>query len=294
MIRRGRLGMAAVLVAAAGVFAVIGDSPAYADHHTTPPFPTNCPAGQAPPPDYPNPPPTAASPYVYTGPAYPDWSIKSPGTYSGVIPYEVPFKGIIFGGSIVLPPYVKIPNLYASLCGLVQLPELAGTIAPANINLFTPNVYVASLEALPVNVSFGTLHAGIDLTPAHNGGLDITVAGATTSAVSTLGMTCSITLNAKFTTKTDGRLSGQPVTGSTKNGQAEVVSNSFAVPVVVGSNSTTGPNHLCPPSIAQTFNKLLGLPVGPGVGTFVAPFCFDFELEGPNTPVATKNCPWPK
>ncbi|MGH9115240.1 MAG: hypothetical protein ACRDWW_05360 [Acidimicrobiales bacterium] len=261
----------------AGAPAVVASSPAYADAHAPPPFPSNCPGPQYPPPGYPNPPPSATNPYVYDGKAY-----------SGPIPYEVPFKGIIAGGQITLPPNVKIPNLYASICGLVELPQLSGTIAPTGVDLATPNVYVAGLEALPAGVHFGTLHATIDPTPAHNGGLDITLSGPTTAGVTTLGMTCSVTLDATFTTKSDGVLTGRPVTGPTMAGVAEVVSNSFPVPAVQASTT-------CPPSIALTFNKLLQLPARPGVGTFTTPFCFDFELEypPPKPLVPTAQCPWP-
>ena len=272
---RGRLGAAIVLTTAGTV--ALSQAPAHADATAPPPFPTNCPAAQFPPPGYPNPPP--ATPFLYNGKLY-----------SGPIPYEVPFKAIISGGEIDLPPNVKIPHIYASLCGLIQLPDLSGTIGGDNV-VFppnTPNVYVAGLEALPSSVSFGQLKSTIDLNPAPNGGLNITITGSTNASVSTLSntVTCGLNLNASFTTKHDGILSGAPVTGPTMQGQAEAVSNSFAVPAVQASNS-------CPPSIAQTFNHLLGLPAAPGVGTFKTPFCFDFELEAINTPTPTAQCPWP-
>ena len=287
---RVRLAGLLTIVVATAVVATAGPRPAYGDAHAPPAFPASCdsaqpetyPGPQFPPPGYPNPPPSAATPYVYAGPA----AYGGGKAYSGAVRYEVPFKSIINGGTINLPPNVKIPNLYASLCGWVQLPELSGTIQPSTINVATPNVYVAGLEALPSSVAFGTLQATMDPTPAHNGGLDITLAGPTTESVSTLGMTCGLTLNATFTTKTDGNLSGQPVTGPTMQGQAAAVSNSFAVPSVQSDNS-------CPPSIAQTFNKLLGLPAPAGVGTFETPFCFDFELQGINQPKASGSCPWP-
>lgn len=272
---RSRLGAAMVLVAACGV-AALAEPRAYADASAPPPFPTNCPGPQNPPAGYFNPTPAQPTPPpTYTGP-----------TYKGPVPYEIPFKAIINGGDIELPPNVRIPHLYASLCGLISAPTLAGTIAPDNINFATPNVYIAGLEALPATVAFGKLQSSIDLTPAHNGGLDITISGETNESVSTLGMTCGLTLNALFTTQTDGALSGQPVTGPTEQGQAEAVSNSFDVPAVQTSDS-------CPPSIAQTFTKLLGLPAPAGVGKFSTPFCFDFELEGVNSPKPTSQCPWP-
>lgn len=271
---RARLGAAALLTTA-GIIGVLSEVPAFADATAPPPFPSNCPAAQYPPPGYPNPPP--ATPFLYNGKLY-----------SGQIRYEVPFKAIINGGEIDLPPNVKIPHLYASLCGLVQLPDLSGTIGSNNFNIATPNVYVAGLEALPASVAFGQLKSTIDLTPAPNGGLNITITGSTTESVSTLSntITCGLTLNALFTTKQDGVLQGAPVTGPTMQGQAEAVSNSFSVPPVQASNT-------CPPSVAQTFNQLLGLPAPAGVGTFKTPFCFDFELEGINTPKATAQCPWP-
>ena len=284
---RARVAGMLVLLTVIGLLAVVDQRPAFGDAHAPPPFPSACnnapdetyPGPQYPPPGYPNPPPPATTTYLYNG-----------HLYSGPIPYEVPFKAIINGGEIDLPPNVTIPNIYASLCGWVQLPQLSGTIQPSTINIATPNVYIAGLEALPANVSFGTLQSTIDLTPAHNGGLDITLSGSTNQSVTTLGMTCGITLNAQFTTKTDGALSGDPVTGPTKQGQAESVANSFAVPAVQTSNS-------CPPSIAQTFNKLLGLPAPAGLATFKTPFCFDFELEGVNNPATTKPagspCNWP-
>jgi hypothetical protein len=285
--RRARAAGAALLLVATGVFAAIGGNPAYADATKAPPFPANCPGPQYPPAGYFDPTPAQPTPpLTYTGPKY-----------RGPIPYEVPFKGIIFDGSISLPPNVTVPHLFASVCGLVELPQLTGTISGKNVNFDQaglpageaqpPNVYIAGLEALPATVMFnGDLVATIDLQPAHNGGLDITLHGSTTAQVTTLGMTCGITLNATFTTLTSGLLSGRPVTGPTKSGQAEVVSNTFPVPAVQASTT-------CPAAVAQTFNKLLGLPVGPGVGTFTAPFCFDFELEGPNTPQPTASCPWP-
>jgi hypothetical protein len=284
---RVRLTGLLVAVLLSALLAAVGQRPAYGDAHAPPPFPSSCdnapdeqyPGPQYPPPGYPNPPPPGG--YLYNG-----------HLYTGQIRYEVPFKAIINGGNINLPPNVKIPNLYASLCGWVQLPELSGTIKPSSINIATPNVYVAGLEALPANVSFGTLQATMDPTPAHNGGLDITLTGPTNESVTTLGMTCGLTLNATFTTKTDGSLSGQPVTGPSMQGQAAAVSNSFSVPAVQTSDS-------CPPSIAQTFNKLLGLPAPAGLGTFETPFCFDFELEGLNNPASPSahpnpSCPWPQ
>lgn len=271
MIRRlaasawGRLALTGILMAGTAVFAAIGGGPrASADPSGPPPYPKAC-LNQVPG----QPPKGAAANAPFT-------------------PYEVPFKAIIFNGAITIPPNIVVPHLYATACGNVQLPQLSGTITSSNIVVATPNVYVAGLEALPVDISFGQLNANISLTPAHNGGLDITVAGTTTASVSTLGMTCSIALNAHFTTLTDGSLSGQPVTGPTQQGQAVTVSNSFAVPGVVGSDTSK-----CPPSVAGAFNQALHLPAPAGSGKFTAPFCFDFELMTTTPPKATASCPWP-
>ncbi|HET9731794.1 MAG TPA: hypothetical protein VFP54_03880 [Acidimicrobiales bacterium] len=271
----GRVAGATVLTAAVVAYgAVAGGSTASADPTAPPPFSSlsNC--------------PNESGPALFAKPTDP------------FVPVEVPFKAIIFGGQITIPPDILIPHLYATACGTVTLPSLAGKITSSDIVLANPNVYINCepptatgncLEDLPTKVSFGDLNANIDLTPAHNGGLDITVTGSTQASVSELGFTCGITVSATFTTKTDGTLSGQPVTGPTEQGQAEVVSNSFAVPAVVGSDSGK-----CPPSVAQTFNQVLGLPAAAGRGTFTAPFCFDFELEGINKPPATSHCPWPQ
>lgn len=271
----GRIAGAAMLTAAAVAYATVaGGSAASADPTAPPPFSSlsNCPG--------------ESGPALYATPSDP------------FVPIKVPFKAIIFGGQITIPPDILIPHLYATACGTVTLPQLSGTITSSDIVLANPNVYINCepptqtgncLEDLPTKVTFGDLNASIDLAPAHNGGLDITVTGSTQASVSELGFTCGISVNAKFTTKTDGALSGQPVTGPTEQGQAEVVSDSFAVPPVVGSNTGT-----CPPSVAQTFNKVLGLPAAAGRGTFTAPFCFDFELMGINHPPRTPNCPWPQ
>lgn len=261
----GRVVGAALLVASTLAFTVSDAPPALADPSAPPPFPAAC---------------------IDQVPGQPAKGAALDAAYT---PYEVPFKAIIFEGSIDIPPNIKVPNLFATACGDVNLPTLDGTITTADIVVATPNVYVAGLEALPTDISFTGLDASISLTPAHNGGLDITVKGGTIASVTTLGITCSIDLNAEFTTKTDGSLSGQPVTGPTQQGQAVTVSNSFAVPAVVGSNSGK-----CPPSVAEAFNKALGLPAAAGVGTFVAPFCFDFELETVSIPKATAACPWPQ
>lgn len=271
----GRITGAALLTAAAVGFAAVAGGPAAsADPTAPPPFSSlaNC--------------PNESGPALFAKPTDP------------FVPVEVPFKAIIFDGQITIPPDILIPHLYATACGTVTLPSLAGKIRSSNIVLANPNVYINCepptttgncLEDLPTKVSFGGLDANIALTPAHNGGLDITVTGSTQASVSELGFTCGISVNATFTTRTDGTLSGQPVTGPTEQGQAVVVSNSFAVPAVVGSNTGS-----CPPSVAQTFNKVLDLPAPAGRGTFTAPFCFDFELEGINKPPATPNCPWPQ
>ncbi len=271
----GRIIGSALVVSATICFAALdGGGVASADPTAPPPFSSlsNCPGESGPAP--------------YASPSAP------------FTPVKVPFKAIIFGGQITIPPDILIPHLYATACGTVTLPQLSGTITSSDIVLANPNVYINCepptatgncLEDLPTKVSFGNLTAGMSLTPAHNGGLDITVTGSTQASVSELGFTCGITVNATFTTRTSGALSGKPVTGPTEQGQAEVVSNTFAVPPVVGSDTGT-----CPPSIAQTFNKVLGLPAPAGRGTFTAPFCFDFELEGPNNPPPTASCPWPR
>ncbi len=261
----GRLLGAVALASSSAAFAISDAPAAFADASAPPPFSSL----SAPCPTATNPPAGAAPNAPFT-------------------PYGVPFRAIIFDGQITLPPNVVIPHLYAVACGLVQLPQLTGTITASNIQLATPNIYVAGLEALPASVKFGKLTANVSLTPAHNGGLDVTISGTTVASVTTLGFTCGISLNASFTTRTDGKLTGEPVTGPTQQGQALAVGNSFPVPAVVGSNTGT-----CPPSVAQTFNKVLGLPAAPGVGTFTAPFCFDFELEKTTLPPRTAACPWP-
>lgn len=254
-----------ILASATFAFAAVGAPPAAADATAPPPFsslPAPCPAATYPALD-----------------AAPDAPFTA---------YGVPFRAIIYNGQIALPPNVVVPHIFAVACGLVQLPQLTGIIQESNIQLATPNLYIAGLEALPASVKFGKLDADVSLTPAPNGGLDVTVTGTTVASVTTLGFTCGITLNASFTTRTDGKLSGQPVTGPTQQGQAVVVGNSFPVPAVIGSDTGT-----CPPSVAQTFNKILSLPAAPGLGTFTAPFCFDFELESTKIPAATATCPWP-
>jgi hypothetical protein len=206
------------------------------------------------------------------------------------IAYEVPFVGTIEDGQISLPstgptqPAVLIPHIFASVCGVVQLPSFTGLIKSSNIYLAATNVYVGGLEALPVQVGFGDLTAQVALQPAANGGLNISLAAPTTPSLQSLGMTCALPLPpVTFTTGTSGpgRLSGRPVTGPTHAGQAEVVSNDFPIPAVPATAH-------CPAAIAATFNKLLGLPAPAGRGVFTAPFTFDFELtckiESPQVP----------
>jgi hypothetical protein len=219
----------------------------------------------------------------------------------------VPFKAIIDRGIVIMKspnpnvPEVVIPDINASSCGLVSLPSLDGTITTNDVSVSAVNIYVgapqsnpnfyvtgSALEAIPASVEFSsTLDADLSPVAASNGGLNASLQGNTTAAVSTLGMTCGLVLNALFSTANSG---GQPITGPTEAGQAVVASNHFAVPVVATSGT-------CPAPIAATFNKLLGLPAPAGEGTFKAPFCFDFELEGPNNPadapVPNPNCPWP-
>ncbi|MCU4184601.1 hypothetical protein K6U06_09545 [Acidiferrimicrobium sp. IK] len=210
------------------------------------------------------------------------------------IPYEVPFVGTIDGGNLQLRstgptvPAVEVPHIYGSVCGLVNLPGLVASINPSNIYLSATNAYIAGIEALPIDVGFGQGLTGT-LSPqsAPNGGLNVSVSGAASQSIQTLGMRCTLTLpNLTLTTQTSGGLTGQPVTGPTgahgvpdgdftkvqkPGGVAEVVSNDFPVPAVPVSST-------CPASMAETFNTLLGLPAPPGRASFVAPFTFYFEL----------------
>lgn len=273
---RGLAACAGAALAVAGVFAP-GGHRAYADA-TAPPklSPSQCPAAQYPPKNYQNPVTTSFLP----PPGYVPGAATTV-SYHGPIRYEVPFSGSIVDGQITIPPNVVVPHVYAAVCGLVQLPELSGTIRPGDVHFApnSPNVYVAGLEALPITVSFTQpLAATIAPQPASNGGLDIAITTSNQATQSVLGMSCSVVLNqVTFTTRGSGRLTGRPVTGPTAAGSAEVVSNDFPVPAVQPSAS-------CPPAVAATFNKLLGLPLGPGVATFTAPFTFVFELDCPPPP----------
>lgn len=274
-LRRGLAAMGAVVLSLAAVY-MTGSRRAYADATAAPSVPpSQCPASQYPPAHYPNPTPSDPNPPGYHGP----------------IPYEVPFTGTIADGQITVPPNIVVPHIYAAICGLVQLPQLSGVILPGDVHFppNTPNVYVAGLEALPVKVDFtANLIAGIAPTPAPNGGLNISITTSNATTESTLGMSCSVVLdNVTFTTETSGTLTGKPVTGPTEAGQAQAVSNDFPIPAVQPSPS-------CPPAIAATFNKLLGLPLPAGVGTFVAPFTFVFEIQcppAPGAPAPPYTCP---
>lgn len=298
----------AVLVAAGGLVGV-NQGTAHADATAPPPLNTAaCPPAQAPPPGYPNPPPTRANPFIYNG-----------HRFSGPIAYQIPFKGNIgspqdAGGTLVVPPKnattpgLVIPHVYGAVCGVLSFPGLVGTIPSGALTLAgsdtvagrilpnVVNVYIGanpqlaklpttSSEALPVNVSFGTLAATAAKAPAHNGGLDVTVHGSTTAILdtsgsasapnnpNTLGNACPVKIpDIPITTLTSGTLAGAPVTGPFHHAQAQVVSNDFPVPAAP-------PSRTCPPALAQAMNTFLGLPVKPGVATFKAPFTFDFEIE---------------
>jgi hypothetical protein len=307
-----RLAAASVLVGV-GLTAVVHPRPAYADAHAPPPFPANCPLGQAPPPGYPNPPPSSPWTYPVDNPIlsttaipvpdqnFSDWGAPGPNGFKpitvgqkygpGPIPYLAPFKGLMVAGTIQFltdnpaVPKVVIPNLYASVCGTAAVPELTGTLPSSDVELATPNVYVGGLEAIPISASFGSaghpLEANILPQPAHNGGIDAQLAGSANAAVNTLGLSCAISLNANFTT-----LEGQPITGPPTDGYAVVEDDNIPVPPLTASPS-------CPPAIAQTFNKLLGLTSGDGTASLVAPFCFDFELNGTFSATPSQRCPWP-
>lgn len=283
----------------------------------------NCPKVDYPPPGYP-----------LNGTFHPDHSGPQG---SGTNGFEVPFVGTIgsrsdAGGQVVVPssnpatPSLIIPHLYGVLCGLVYLPTLSGAIngnAPGNIVLGPANVYIGAspqvapggpgtggeafpnaIEALPLGITFGKLVPNVVKTPAHNGGLDVTLDGSTTAVLNTdgsaqtpaqanvLGMRCPLTLQIPLSTVTTATVNGvpvagQPVTGPIKHGVAQVVSDSFALPAVATSPT-------CPPAIALAQNRFLGLPLPPGRATFVAPISFCFELQATKTgPMSTPqaNCP---
>lgn len=297
---------AAVLVAAGGLVAVnagvaFGDSSS--PNGAPPPV---CPPAQAPPPGYPNPPPAGG--YMYNG-----------HRFSGQILYKIPFKGTIgsatnAGGTLTLKatspsnPTIVVPHLYAKVCGTISLPSLMGGIPPGAVSLAsndainngrtplpnTANAYVGGVEAFPVYLQFGNLLATVNKTPAHNGGLDVVVNGSNSASFdatgtpnfpNTLGTNCPVSIpNVPLTTLASGALVGQPVTGPFHGGVALAVANNFGIPAVQASAS-------CPPALAQTVNKLAGLPAAPGTASLSVPVTFDFLLD--QAPKYDKNltCP---
>lgn len=288
------MGAAAAVLVAVAVLAVVNEGAAFGDSHAPPPPNTSCPPAQAPPPGYPNPPPSASNSFLYNG-----------RHFSGPIPYEVPFKGTIgsatnAGGTLTLKstspaqPTIVVPHIYAAVCGVISLPTLTGTIPTGSVNLAsndtvngtplpnTANVYVGGVEAFPLYLTFGNLKATVAKTPAFNGGLDVTINGSNSATFdatgtptfpNTLGTNCPVTIpSVPLTTLTSGALSGQPVTGPFHGGVALTVANNFAIPAVQPSPS-------CPPALAQTVNKFVGLPAQPGTASLTVPITFNFELE---------------
>ena len=302
----------ALLGASSAALVVRGERAASADAAGPPAFSTltGCPAQQY---------PTAGYPTTGTYLGHSDAATVEANLDSGKIGYLIPFKGTLgrqagvdgstvsdAGGEVVIPsvdptkPAVLIPHIYGVVCGLISLPELKGIISGTNLKLASVNAYIGSapqvkqafpdaLEALPLAVTFpGYLTAGVLPTPAHNGGLDVTLAGATSATISldgtpgaapnALGTSCplkipTISFSTLNSTQINGfTVDGQPVTGPVMNGQAEVVSNPFAVPAITTSST-------CPQVVAQAVNKLLGLPLPAGRAIFVAPFTFDFEIN---------------
>ncbi len=284
---------AAALVAVTGLVGV-NQRPAFGDASAPPKPNTACPPAQAPPPGYPNPPPPASRPYAYNG-----------HNFSGPIPYEIPFKGTIgsasnAGATLSLKstspsqPNILVPHIYAAVCGVISLPSLVGSLPPGDVNLAsndsasgaslpnTANVYVGGVEAFPLYITFGNLTASVVKTPAANGGLDVTVNGSnmasfdatgTPNFPNTLGTNCPVAIpNVPLTTLTSGALSGQPVTGGFHSGVALAVADNFAIPAVQPSSS-------CPPALAQTVNKFVGLPARAGVASLTVPITFNFGLE---------------
>jgi hypothetical protein len=277
---------------------------AFADATGPPTIPPNdCPSSQSPPPNYQNP---SNNPYLPPPNYTRDPNQTTGPAFHGPIPYKVPFSGSILDGQIYIPgnstrPSVLVPHVYAAICGQVMLPQLTGVIngsdptvagnPPGGIHFppHSPNVYVNGanptaattgyLEALPITVNFTQpLVAPIVPVAAPNGGLNISITTSNQAAQTSLGMTCSLVLNnVTFTTQTSGALTGKPVTGPTAAGTAEAVSNNFPVPAVQASPT-------CPPAVAYTYNKLLGLPLPAGVASFTSPFTFVFELDCPPPP----------
>jgi hypothetical protein len=318
-------GAGAGLLGVAGLATISGSSAsrAYADASAPPPFPAKCPIGQAPPPGYPNPPPTTPWTYPATNDvtgqpnqsftansSAGEWQAPGPGGPHDIVPnhqygpgfiqYLAPFKGIIANGTITfhspLPgtPAVVIPHLFASVCGVAEVPQLTGSLPTSGIDLATPNVYVGApsasggiqaLEAIPISAAFGSptnpLKATILPQPAANGGINAALSGIATSTVNTLGLSCGVSLTTSLSTQ-----SGQPVTGPPTDGYAEVEATHIPIPPLQ-------PSAGCPAAIASTFNTLLGLGSGTGYASLVTPFCFDFELNGRFTAPRSALCPWP-
>lgn len=286
---------AAVLVAVTGLVAV-QEGAAFGDANSPAQAPAPiCPPAQAPPPGYPNNPvPTPANPFHYNG-----------HLFSGTIPYEIPFKGTIgsannAGGTLTLKstspsqPTIVVPHIYARVCGVIGLPVLSGFLPPGAVSLAagdsvssgkltnTANVYVGGVEAFPLFIQFGNLKATVNPTPAHNGGLDVLVNGSNSASFdatgspnfpNTLGTNCPVKIpSVPLTTLTSGTLSGQPVTGPFHSGVALTVANNFAIPAVQPSAS-------CPPVLAQTVNKFVGLPATAGTASLTVPITFNFEIS---------------
>lgn len=153
---------------------------------------------------------------------------------------------LLTGPGITLPP---------ALQGLIA--GLAGGVAPSTGGVCTLAVGDLRTTGLPANQ-----------------------VGANTSSVPMTTMTSTNPPSKGLPSVT---VRGRPVTGPPTNGTALTVSDNFPVPAISPQMppspnllppTTSAPNTLCTPMVAQLFNVFLGLPAAPGSGVFTAPFTF--------------------
>jgi hypothetical protein len=172
-------------------------------------------------------------------------------------PYQLALTGTLSGTlQITSTPAgpINLPNIAGTFCGLLELPNETATVQPANLAINPVQVGLGR-AVVPATVIATSISTGsVAITPASNGGLEVTLSVPAAAQTGLLGVSCILPTALDLSTAVPG---GSPLVGPLRTGaQATLVQTGFTV----GDAESTGATGTCPSYLAAQVDTLLALP----------------------------------
>jgi hypothetical protein len=171
-------------------------------------------------------------------------------------PYRLAFTGTLTGtlrinaspvGAITLPP------IDGTFCGRLELPIERASVAPRDLHFSPVTVRIARAN-VPARIGGeGVTVGSVGVSPAANGGLDLTLAAPVGARTGLFGVSCLLPVDLRLSTTAAG---GSPLVGPLTNARATITQTGFTI----GRAESTGTAGTCPSYLAARVDRLVGLP----------------------------------